>query len=124
MYKKELNWVPFFGWAIAQLDMVHIDRSKRAQAFNKAAEKAGISKRMTSTGVSSKSTESLAQRAGATGSGSLGSAMGQADKRRIAMPRSWARADLPVFLRQSHAERDLASLGTGLLPEEESPWKL
>ena len=35
-----------------------------------------------------------------------------------------AMADLPVFLRQSHAERDLASLGTGLLPEEESPWKL
>lgn len=30
------------------------------QAFNKAAEKAGISKRMTSTGVSSNSTESLA----------------------------------------------------------------
>jgi hypothetical protein len=35
---------------------------------------------MTSTGVSSKSTESLAQRAGATGSGSLGSAIGQAAK--------------------------------------------
>lgn len=49
-------------------------------AFNKAAEKAGISKRMTSTGVSSKSTESLAQRAGATGSGTLGSAMSQAAK--------------------------------------------
>lgn len=49
-------------------------------AFNKAAEKAGISKRMTSTGMSSKSTESLAQRAGATGSGTLGSAMGQAAK--------------------------------------------
>ena len=50
------------------------------QAFNKAAEKAGISKRMTSTGVSSKSTESLAQRAGATGSGTLGSAVAQAAK--------------------------------------------
>lgn len=49
-------------------------------AFNRAAEKAGISKRMTSTGVSSKSTESLAQRAGATGSGTLGSAIGQAAK--------------------------------------------
>jgi hypothetical protein len=35
-----------------------------------------------------------------------------------------AMADLPVFLRQSHAERDLASLGTGLLTDEESPWKL
>jgi hypothetical protein len=51
-----------------------------AHAFNKAAKKAGISKRMVSTGVSSKSTESLAQRAGATGSGSLGSAIGQAAK--------------------------------------------
>ena len=35
-----------------------------------------------------------------------------------------AMADLPVFLRQSHAERDLASLGAGLLAEEEFPWKL
>ena len=50
------------------------------RAFNKAAEKAGISKRMSGTGVSSKSTESLAQRAGATGSGSLCSAVGQAAK--------------------------------------------
>lgn len=57
-----------------------VGSEESAQAFNKAAEKAGISKRMTSTGVSSKSTESLAQRAGATGSGTLGSAMGQAAK--------------------------------------------
>jgi hypothetical protein len=57
-----------------------VGSEETAQAFNKAAEKAGISKRMTSTGVSSKHTESLAQRAGATGSGSLGSAMGQAAK--------------------------------------------
>jgi len=57
-----------------------VGSEESAQAFNKAAEKAGISKRMTSTGVSSKSTESLAQRAGATGSGSLGIAMGQAAK--------------------------------------------
>jgi len=57
-----------------------VGSEESTQVFNKAAEKAGISKRMTSTGVSSKSTESLAQRAGATGSGSLGSAMGQAAK--------------------------------------------
>ena len=57
-----------------------VGSEESAQAFNKAAEKAGISKRMTSTGVSSKSTESLAQRAGATGSGTLGSAMSQAAK--------------------------------------------
>ncbi len=57
-----------------------VGSEESAQAFNRAAEKAGISKRMTSTGVSSKSTESLAQRAGATGSGSLGRAMSQAAK--------------------------------------------
>lgn len=57
-----------------------VGSEESTQAFNKAAEKAGISKRMTSTGVSSKSTESLAQRAGASGSGTLGSAMSQAAK--------------------------------------------
>lgn len=57
-----------------------VGSEESTQAFNKAAEKAGISKRMTSTGVSTKSTESLAQRAGATGSGSLGGAMTQAAK--------------------------------------------
>lgn len=57
-----------------------VGSEETTQAFNQAAEKAGISKRMTSTGVSTKSTESLAQRAGATGSGSLGSAMSQAAK--------------------------------------------
>ena len=57
-----------------------VGSEESAQAFNSAAEKAGISKRMSSSGVSSKSTESLAQRAGATGSGSLGSAISQAAK--------------------------------------------
>ncbi len=57
-----------------------VGSEESAQAFNQAAEKAGIGKRMSSSGVSSKSTESLAQRAGATGSGTLGSAMGQAAK--------------------------------------------
>lgn len=33
-------------------------------------------------------------------------------------------ADLPVFLRQSHAERDLAALGRLLSESEESPWAL
>ncbi|MBP1206005.1 hypothetical protein JOD97_004067 [Duganella sp. 1411] len=33
-------------------------------------------------------------------------------------------ADLPVFLRQSHAERDLAALGRMLSTREESPWAL
>lgn len=39
VFKKELLQVPFFGWAIGQLDMVHIDRSLRKQAFQKVAER-------------------------------------------------------------------------------------
>lgn len=35
VFKKELLYVPFFGWAMARMDMIHIDRSKRAEAFNK-----------------------------------------------------------------------------------------
>ncbi|MDM0019347.1 acyl-CoA dehydrogenase [Variovorax saccharolyticus] len=33
-------------------------------------------------------------------------------------------ADLPVFMRQSHAERDLAALGECVLDAEATPWKL
>jgi len=35
--ERELLYVPFFGWAMGRLDMIHIDRSKRAQAWNKVA---------------------------------------------------------------------------------------
>lgn len=35
VFKKELLYVPFFGWAMGRLDMVHIDRSQRTQAFSK-----------------------------------------------------------------------------------------
>ncbi|GAB3184972.1 lysophospholipid acyltransferase family protein [Hydrogenophaga aquatica] len=38
VFKKELLYVPFFGWAMSRLDMIHIDRSKRAQAFNKVVQ--------------------------------------------------------------------------------------
>lgn len=38
VFKKELIYIPFFGWAIAALDMIHIDRSQRTQAFNKVVE--------------------------------------------------------------------------------------
>lgn len=38
VFKKELLWVPFFGWALARMDMVHIDRSSRQQASRKVAE--------------------------------------------------------------------------------------
>jgi len=35
VFKKELLNVPFFGWAMGRMDMIHIDRSQRAQAFTK-----------------------------------------------------------------------------------------
>jgi 1-acyl-sn-glycerol-3-phosphate acyltransferase len=38
VFKKELIYVPFFGWAMARLDMIHIDRSKRTEAWNRVAE--------------------------------------------------------------------------------------
>jgi 1-acyl-sn-glycerol-3-phosphate acyltransferase len=38
VFKRELLFIPFFGWAIARLDMIHIDRNKRAEAWNKVAE--------------------------------------------------------------------------------------
>ena len=38
VFKKELLHIPFFGWAMGRLDMIHIDRSKRAEAWNRVAE--------------------------------------------------------------------------------------
>ena len=38
VFKQELLKIPFFGWAMGRLDMVHIDRSKRSEAWNKVAE--------------------------------------------------------------------------------------
>jgi 1-acyl-sn-glycerol-3-phosphate acyltransferase len=35
VFKKELLYVPFFGWAMSRLDMVHIDRTQSAQGFSK-----------------------------------------------------------------------------------------
>ena len=35
VFKKELIYVPFFGWAMARLDMIHIDRKQGARAFSK-----------------------------------------------------------------------------------------
>ena len=37
VFKRELLFIPFFGWAMARLDMIHIDRRKRAQAWAKVA---------------------------------------------------------------------------------------
>lgn len=33
VYKRELHYVPFFGWGLASLRMIHIDRSKGHDAF-------------------------------------------------------------------------------------------
>ncbi|TFZ00012.1 lysophospholipid acyltransferase family protein [Ramlibacter rhizophilus] len=35
VFKKELLQVPFFGWAMGRLDMIHIDRGQRTKAFGK-----------------------------------------------------------------------------------------
>lgn len=48
VFKRELLNVPFFGWAIGRLDMIHIDRSQRAQAFNKVVEQG---KRLLARGI-------------------------------------------------------------------------
>jgi 1-acyl-sn-glycerol-3-phosphate acyltransferase len=38
VFKKELLNIPIFGWCMGRLNMVHIDRSKRSQAWAKVAE--------------------------------------------------------------------------------------
>jgi 1-acyl-sn-glycerol-3-phosphate acyltransferase len=43
-----LLYVPFFGWAMGRLDMIHIDRSKRTEAWNKVAEQG---KRLAAEGI-------------------------------------------------------------------------
>jgi 1-acyl-sn-glycerol-3-phosphate acyltransferase len=48
VFKKELLYVPFFGWAMSRMDMIHIDRSQRAQAFTKVVEQG---KRLMAQGV-------------------------------------------------------------------------
>ncbi|GAA6117990.1 lysophospholipid acyltransferase family protein [Acidovorax sp. FG27] len=35
VFKRELLRIPFFGWSIGSLDMIHIDRGQRAEAFGK-----------------------------------------------------------------------------------------
>lgn len=48
VFKRELLYVPFFGWAMGRLDMIHIDRSLRTQAFSKVVEQG---KRLLGQGV-------------------------------------------------------------------------
>ncbi len=48
VFKRELLRVPFFGWAMSRMDMIHIDRSNRLEAWNKVAEQG---KRLMGRGV-------------------------------------------------------------------------
>ncbi|MEJ5992637.1 lysophospholipid acyltransferase family protein [Ramlibacter sp. PS3R-8] len=48
VFKRELIYIPFFGWAMGRMDMIHIDRSQRAQAFNKVVEQG---KRLLAQGI-------------------------------------------------------------------------
>ena len=48
VFKKELLYIPFFGWAMARMDMIHIDRSQRNQAFAKVVAQG---KRLMATGT-------------------------------------------------------------------------
>jgi 1-acyl-sn-glycerol-3-phosphate acyltransferase len=38
VYKRELHWVPFFGWAFATLGMINIDRSQGHSAFEQVVD--------------------------------------------------------------------------------------
>ena len=38
VFKRELLKVPFFGWSMARLDMIHIDRESRAEAMKHVIE--------------------------------------------------------------------------------------
>ena len=35
VFKRELLYIPFFGWSMARMDMIHIDRSQGGRAFAK-----------------------------------------------------------------------------------------
>ena len=48
VFKRELIYIPFFGWAMGRMDMIHIDRRLRAQAFNRVVEQG---KRLLAQGV-------------------------------------------------------------------------
>ena len=38
VFKRELLYIPFFGWAIGRLDMVHINRGRGSDAWRKVVE--------------------------------------------------------------------------------------
>jgi 1-acyl-sn-glycerol-3-phosphate acyltransferase len=42
VFKKELLKIPIFGWCMHQVQMIHIDRSKRSDAWAKVAEQGEV----------------------------------------------------------------------------------
>lgn len=48
VFKKELLSIPFFGWSIGSMDMIHIDRKHGSRAFHKVVEQG---KRLLGQGV-------------------------------------------------------------------------
>jgi len=38
VFKRELLRIPFFGWGLARVDMIYIDRNRRAEAFSKLVQ--------------------------------------------------------------------------------------
>jgi len=42
VFKKELLYIPFFGWSMARMDMIHIDRSQSSLAFAKVVAQGKI----------------------------------------------------------------------------------
>jgi len=48
VFKRELIYIPFFGWAMGRMDMIHIDRRLKAQAFNRVVEQG---KRLLAQGI-------------------------------------------------------------------------
>jgi 1-acyl-sn-glycerol-3-phosphate acyltransferase len=43
--KRQLTWIPFFGWYLAKMDMIAIDRASRDEARKQVAEGANRAKR-------------------------------------------------------------------------------
>ena len=42
VFKQELLRIPLFGWAMGRLNMIHIDRSQRSEAWAKVAEQGEV----------------------------------------------------------------------------------
>ena len=38
VFKRELLYIPFFGWSMARMDMIHIDRTRKSEAWRRVIE--------------------------------------------------------------------------------------